>query len=87
MGFIDTLASRDLTARDNDTHMSFRFNSATPNQLTERATPYSYSTKLGGDLGVLRTGQVDREAMTLNAGIRFDYLDNYFPERRSGRRR
>jgi hypothetical protein len=80
VGFIDTLASRDLTARDNETHMSFRFNGATPNQLTERATPYSYSTKLGGDLGVFAQDKWTVKRLTLNAGIRFDYLDIYFPE-------
>ena len=38
------------------------------------------STKLGGDLGVFAQDQWTVKRLTLNAGIRFDYLDIYFPE-------
>ena len=43
--------------------MSYRFNSATPNQLTERATPYSYRDEAGGDLGVFAQDKWTREAI------------------------
>lgn len=84
VGFTDTVATRDLTARDNATHMSFRFNNTVPNQLTERATPYSYSATLGGDLGLYAQDRWTYKRLTLNGGIRFDYLNIRFPETQLG---
>ena len=79
VGVSDTYASRDLTARDNNQHLSFRFNNGLPNQITERATPYHYATTMGADLGVYAQDRWTIKRLTLNLGVRFDYLDIYFP--------
>ena len=84
VGFGNTWAGTDTNVRDNDHHLSYRFNNAVPNQITERATPYWIYQRLRADLGVYAQDRWTIRQLTLNLGIRFDYFNTAFPEQTVG---
>lgn len=50
-----------------------------PNLVTVWATPFDFREKLKANVGVFAQDQWTVKRMTLNAGIRFDYLNAYVP--------
>jgi hypothetical protein len=84
IGFSIQSASRELTFLDNDLNMNYRLNNGIPNQLTMRATPLSRAEKLKADLGIYAQDRWTVGDLTLNYGVRFDYINNYFPEQHLG---
>jgi hypothetical protein len=50
-----------------------------PRQVTVRTTPYTREERLVADLGIFAQDTWTLKRMTVNAGIRFDYLNNSIP--------
>ena len=65
-------------------YVAYRFNNGIPNQLTQRATPYSRLVKQPWDLGIYAQDAWTMKRLTVNAGIRFDHYASYAPETHLG---
>jgi hypothetical protein len=65
-------------------YVAYRFNNGVPNQLTQRATPYSRLVKQPWDLGIYAQDAWTMRRLTVNAGIRFDRYRSYAPETHLG---
>lgn len=83
-GVTDAHSSRTADVRDDDVHVIYRFNNGIPNQITEKATPYTRKENIRADLGIYAQDRWTIRQLTLNVGLRFDYLSNYFPEQYLG---
>src|SRR5262249_21864104 len=59
--------------------LSYQFLSGVPNRVTIYATPLNYYEKMKADLGLFAQDQWTHKRMTLNLGVRFDYLNTYVP--------
>src|SRR5262249_10936624 len=64
--------------------LSYRFSGVTPNQITERSTPFTIAETIKADLGIFAQDKWTTGRMTVNLGARFDYFNDYFPEQRLG---
>jgi Carboxypeptidase regulatory-like domain len=80
VGFVDTYARAYGRNEDNDYHMTFRVNNGIPNQLTQRATPTESLSVMKAELGIYAQDKWTVNRVTLSGGLRFDYLNGYFPE-------
>jgi|KBSMisStandDraft_5_1062788.scaffolds.fasta_scaffold11475_3 hypothetical protein len=78
-GFADTIVLRNESLSDNDYHVSYRFNNGVPNQITERTTPYLKSQRQPAGIGLFAQDKWTVRNVTLNAGLRFDYLKIFIP--------
>ncbi len=63
-----------------DSPMDFRFNNGVPNRLTLTATPFRWLTSIDADHGLFVQDRWTLNRLTLNAGLRYDYAHNSFPE-------
>ena len=54
---------------------AYRFNGGVPNQVTQYATPFLLEQRLRADLGVFAQDQWRIQRVTLNLGLRFEYLN------------
>ena len=61
-------------------YLAYRFNNGTPNQITERAAPYTRLANQPWDLGLYAQDAWTLKRMTVNAGLRFQYYSSYAPE-------
>jgi hypothetical protein len=59
--------------------LSYRFNNGIPNQITERATPYQTAANLDAELGIYAQDRWTLKQMTVNVGLRYDYMSTSFP--------
>jgi hypothetical protein len=66
------------------TPVSYRFNNGVPNQLTQRAFPFTLRTDVDHDLGVFAQDRWTVGGLTLTYGVRYDFYANTFPEQRVG---
>jgi hypothetical protein len=80
VGVVDTWARAFGRNEDNDYHLTYRFNNGIPNQLTQRATPTESLSVMKAELGIYAQDKWTVNKLTLNGGIRYDYLAGYFPE-------
>jgi hypothetical protein len=64
--------------------MSYRFNNGVPNRVTLWATPIVLNENLKANVGVFAQDQWTIDRLTLNLGLRFDYLNAYVPEQHLG---
>ena len=79
VGFNNLMGNNRNSNSTGDTATSYRFNNAIPNLITEYATPNSRRSHLTeGALFAQDKWTVKR--LTVNAGLRFDYFNTYFPE-------
>jgi len=78
-GFSDTIVLRDESLDDNIYHVSYRFNNGIPNQITERTTPYRKAQRQPAAIGLYTQDRWTINRLTLNLGVRFDYLNIYIP--------
>jgi hypothetical protein len=62
------------------TEMFFNFSNGVPTGLTQRTTPSPASDAVKLNLGLFVQEQWTRKRLTLNMGLRFDYLNAYTPE-------
>ena len=68
---------QDVTV-NND--LSYQFRNAVPASLTQWATPFNSEQRTGLNLGLYGQDQWTLRRLTLNLGLRFDYLNAYVPE-------
>jgi hypothetical protein len=83
-GFANTSVVRNESLSDNDYHLSYRFNNGVPNQLTERTTPFEKAQRQPVGLGLFVQDRWTVKQLTLNLGLRFDYLNIYIPAQHLG---
>src|ERR1700674_904373 len=57
--------------------VNYTFLSGAPTSLTEYATPYTTDEPMKADLGLYAQDQWTVKRLTLNLGLRFDYLNSY----------
>jgi hypothetical protein len=79
-GFLDTFGTRREDYNNIPANVRYRFNNGVPNLITEIATPYGFRSNLGGELGVYAQDKWTLDRLTLNLGVRLDYLNINFPE-------
>jgi hypothetical protein len=64
--------------------LSYRVNNGVPNQITQRAYPWSTAANLDHDMGLFAQDKWTTGGLTVGYGIRYDYVTNSFPEQRVG---
>jgi hypothetical protein len=79
IGASDAIVLRDESLDDNVFHTSYRFNNTTPNQITERSTPYNKAQRQPAGIGLYAQDKWTIDRVTLNLGVRFDYLKIRIP--------
>ena len=84
VGFSDTIVVRDESLADNNFNLSYRFNNGVPNQLTERTTPYQKAQRQPAGIGLFAQDKWTLKRLTVNAGVRFDYLKLTIPAQTLG---
>jgi hypothetical protein len=84
VGFLNTWGTRREDYTNIDANVRYRFNNGVPNQITQLATPYGFRSNLGSELGVYAQDRWTLKQLTLNLGMRFDYLNINFPEQSLG---
>jgi len=84
IGFADIAGAAGAEHHFNDSAVSYRFNNGIPNQLTEYYTPAAFTTNLNHELGIYAQDKWTMRKLTLNGGIRFDYMSTSFPEQHLG---
>jgi hypothetical protein len=67
-----------------DSAMDFRFNNGVPNRLTLRATPIQVDTDIDADHGLFAQDKWTIRRLTVNVGLRYDYLHIAYPETHVG---
>ncbi len=60
-------------------NMSYTFNQGVPASLTQFATPYLLEARTRADVGIFFQDQWAIKHLTLNYGLRFEYLNGYNP--------
>jgi hypothetical protein len=79
VGGNDTIVLRDESLDDNIYHVSYRFNNTIPNQIRQRSTPYLKAQRQPAGIGLFVQDKWTIDRITLNMGLRFDYLKIYIP--------
>jgi len=79
-GIANNYNARSSYETDNNFHVVYRFNNGVPNQITERSTPFSYSTVQPLDLGIYAQDKWTIRQLTLQYGARYDRYRSYAPE-------
>ena len=79
VGASDTIVLRDESLDDNVFHTSYRFNNTIPNQITQRSTPYTKAQRQPAGIGLYAQDKWTIDRLTLNLGVRFDYLKIRIP--------
>jgi hypothetical protein len=62
--------------------VSYRFNNAIPNQLTQRALPYEFRTDVDASVGLFAQDSWTIDRLTVGYGVRYDYFASSYPEHR-----
>jgi carboxypeptidase family protein len=84
-GYSHTWARSSTFNTDNDMNLGYQFNRGVPVQIFQRATPYfDGGYVMTAELGLFAQDRWTVDRLTLNMGVRFDYLAGYFPENTLG---
>lgn len=85
-GFTNNPGGRKFwqSADDMNNIINYRVNNGVPNQLTMYAKPTLNVSKIRNDLGLYVQDRWTVSRLTVNAGLRFDYFNVYFPESHAG---
>ncbi len=78
-GLTDTWGTLVMSDTPNIYGLAYRFNNGIPNQLTENAYPDEKPTTMKAELGIYAQDKWTIQRATINAGLRFDYFNVYFP--------
>ena len=84
VGITDAWSSNDRFNRHNDSGLSYRFNNGVPNQLTLLATPFDTRSNIKYDIGAFVQDKWSIARFTVNAGMRIDLFNLYYPEQHLG---
>jgi hypothetical protein len=79
VGFNNLMGNNLNANQTGNTATSYRFNNGVPNQITEYATPNARHSHLT-EGAVFAQDKWTVKQLTINAGLRFDYFDTYFPQ-------
>jgi hypothetical protein len=77
---INTMAGWKKTTSRVNGNVGYQFLNGQPNRITLYASPLSSYEKMKADLGLFAQDQWTIKRLTVNAGVRFDYLNTYVPE-------
>ena len=64
--------------------VSYRFNGGIPNQITMRALPINFRVDINHQFGAFVQDRWTVDKLTVNAGLRYDWFQNSFPEQNVG---
>jgi len=85
-GVSDTIILRDESLGDNNYHVNYVFNSPNTNptvpnpvQVQQRSTPYQKAQRQPAGIGVFAQDKWTLQRLTLNLGVRYDYLTTKAP--------
>ena len=84
VGVTDGWSSNERYNKHNNYGLTYRFNNGIPNQLTMFATPFNTQSNIKYDLGLFAQDKWTVARMTLNAGVRYDAFNLYYPEQTLG---
>jgi hypothetical protein len=84
VGVSDLFGGRNVAVQENVEGLAYRFNNGVPNQITEWATPFDFRQRVKAELGLYAQDKWTFKRVTLNAGLRFDYLNTYYPAQSLG---
>ena len=74
-----------FTERDFDNQpVSYRFNNGVPNQITMRAFPIEFRIQVDHQFGAYVQDRWTIDRLTVNAGLRYDWIQNSFPAQSIG---
>ena len=79
VGFQDESLVRNAQTSVNG-NVNYVFNNQMPSTITQYATPYLEQERIKADLGMYVQDQWTFKRLTMNVGLRFDYLNAYTPE-------
>jgi hypothetical protein len=83
VGVNHTSGYSEFDAYDNQP-LNYRVNNGVPNQLTQRAYPWTSRTDVDHGLGLFAQDKWTVRGLTVGAGVRYDYFANSFPEQHVG---
>jgi hypothetical protein len=84
-GYSHTWAKSTQYNDDVNMNLGYQFTRGVPTLIFQRATPYfDGGYVMTGELGLYAQDRWTVNKMTINAGVRFDYLSGYFPENHLG---
>jgi hypothetical protein len=86
VGFTDNPGSRKFwqSADDMNNIINYRLNNGVPNQLTMYAKPTLNESNIRHDLGIYAQDRWTVNRLTINAGVRYEWFNVYFPESSAG---
>ena len=81
VGFTDIFGPEISSSNDIPSETSYRFNNGVPNQILERQTQFS-NLRIGikAELAAYAQDQWTRKRLTLNGGLRFDYVNTGYSD-------
>ena len=77
-GFTDLTGWLENTVHNFNPY-TYRFNEGVPNRITSYATPYFFKVALPFDFGLFAQDRWTIDRLTLNLGVRYDYLETGWP--------
>jgi hypothetical protein len=84
-GYSHTWAKSTQLNADVNQNLGYQFTRGTPTLIFQRATPiFDGGYVMSAELGLYAQDRWTVKKMTVNAGVRFDYLSGYFPENTLG---
>ena len=82
-GYQHVLMTDDRTWMTNSQNLTYRVNNGVPNQLTESISPWVNNARVGWD-ALFAQGHWTLNRLTLQAAVRFDRVESWFPEQQEG---
>ena len=76
---VQTQSTNGTQGTETDGNVTYSFLHGVPASLTEKGTPYTISANLKMNLGLYAQDQWTLKRLTLNLGLRYDYLNEYDP--------
>jgi Carboxypeptidase regulatory-like domain len=83
VGYQHTLMTDDRTFITNNQNLTYRFNNAVPNQLTQSISPWVNNARVGWDALYLQNQWTHRR-LTMQGAVRFDRARSWFPAQQQG---
>jgi carboxypeptidase family protein len=83
-GFQNDFGTITQEQYDNEQGLFYQFNNGVPVSLQQHALPLVQKAHLSADMGIFAQDKWTWKRATINAGIRFDYFNNVFPEQLLG---
>jgi carboxypeptidase family protein len=84
VGFQNDFGSISQSQFDNEQGLFYTFNNGVPVSIQQHALPFTQTAHLSADMGIYAQDKWTFKRATINAGLRFDYFKNSFPEQLLG---